>query len=132
MVQKNSSEFDHCNLRDVKLFLNSQCYPYMNLNLNISRNQYAILYEMFANFQYTFYGKEKEPLLTKSEFLLKAPLIVVDCFKQNESLKSGPVDVRLELESENNFPAQTSAYCMSLHDRIVEYKPISNVVRKLV
>ncbi|XP_012281289.1 uncharacterized protein LOC105700208 [Orussus abietinus] len=88
---KNASHFDHCNVRDVKLFLNSQCYPYGSLNLDIARNQFALLYEMYANFQASYYGKDPEPLLKRNEFLEHAPLIVIDCSKQNESLKFGPI-----------------------------------------
>lgn len=128
----NASRFDHCNITNVKLFLNSQCYPYGNLNLDVSRNQYAMLYEMYANFQNAYYGKDSEPMLTKKDFLTHAPIIVIDCSKQNESLKQAPVDVRLELEAANNFPAGTTAYCLILHDRIVEYNPISGDVKRRV
>lgn len=128
----NASHFDHCNIRDIKLFLNSQSYPYGNLNLDIARNQYALMYDMYANFQTSYYGKEPEPLLNRTDFIKYAPLIVIDCSKQNESLKSGPVDVRLEFESANPFPPHTSAYCLILHDRIVEYNPISGNVKKLM
>ncbi|XP_014299003.1 uncharacterized protein LOC128668846 [Microplitis demolitor] len=130
---KNASVFDHCDIRNIKLFLNSQSYPYKNLNLNIANNQYALLYDMYINFQISYYNKEPEPLLTKKKFLEQAPLYVIDCSKKkNESLKSGPVDIRLEFESTNQFPAQTSAYCLIIHDRIVEYNPISSIVRKLI
>ncbi|XP_015127111.1 uncharacterized protein LOC107048459 [Diachasma alloeum] len=121
----NASRFDHCNMRDVKLFLNSQSYPYGNLNLDIDHNQYSTLYNMFVNFQDSYYGKEAEPLMNRSEFLGKAPLFVIDCSKHNEYLNSGPVDIRLEFESTTPFPPNTSAYCLILHDRIVEYNPIS-------
>ncbi|XP_057329876.1 uncharacterized protein LOC130670496 [Microplitis mediator] len=130
-VTKNASQFDHCNIRDVKLFLNSQSYPYGNLNLNISRNQYALIYDMYTNFQTSYYNKESKPLLTKTEYLQEAPLYIIDCSKQNESIKSGPVDIRLEFESDEQFPDRTSAYCLILHDRIIEYKPLSSTVRKL-
>ena len=116
----------------MKLFLNNQGYLYGNLNLNVNRNQYAVLYEMHTNFQANYYGKEPQPLLSKREFINFAPLAVIDCSKQNESLKYGPVDVRLEFEASKNFPAQTSAYCLILHDRLVEYKPISGEVKKLL
>ncbi|XP_057337587.1 uncharacterized protein LOC130675763 [Microplitis mediator] len=129
---KNASEFDHCDIRDIKLFLNSQSYPYGNLNLNIANNQYALLYDMYINFQISYYGKEPEPLLMKKQFLEKAPLYIIDCSKQNESIKSGPVDIRLEFESVNQFPNQTAAYCLIIHDRIIEYNPISSSVRKLI
>lgn len=129
---KNASHFDHCDITDVKLHLNSQCYPYGNLNLNIGQNQYALLYEMYANFQSTYYSRDAEPLLNKTQFLKYAPLTMIDCSKQNDSLKSGSVDIRLEFETKNNVPALTSAYCLILHDRIIQYNPISGVVKKLI
>lgn len=128
----NASQFDHCDISNVKLFLNSQYYPYGNMNLDVANNQYAILYDMFAKFQHSYYGKDPEPLLNKSDFIERIPLIVIDCSKQSEALKSAPVDVRLEFEARQNFPAGTSAYCLILHDRIVEYSAASGDVRKLV
>ncbi|XP_015118785.1 uncharacterized protein LOC107042301 [Diachasma alloeum] len=94
-TNKNASHFDHCNILDIKLFLNSQSYPYGSLNIDIRHNQYALLYDMYSNFQSSYYGKEAEPLLSKTDFL-----IVTDCSKQNEYLKPGPVDIRLEFESD--------------------------------
>ncbi|XP_044588763.1 uncharacterized protein LOC123267941 [Cotesia glomerata] len=79
LATKDANKFDHCNIRDVKLFLNSQSYPYGNLNLNTSRNQYALIYDMFTNFQVSYYNKDPEPLLTKAQFLTDAPLYIIDC-----------------------------------------------------
>ncbi|XP_044595855.1 uncharacterized protein LOC123272900 [Cotesia glomerata] len=120
---QNPSEFDLCSIRDVKLFLNSQSYPYGNLNLNITNNQYALMYDMYENFQSAYYGKEAEPLMAKKDFLNKASLYIIDCSKQNESIKSGPVDIRLEFESSAQFSNQTAAYCLIIHDRMIEYNP---------
>ena len=53
------------------------------------------------------------------------PLIIIDCSKQNKSVKFGPVDFRLEFESSGNFSGNTTAFCLIIHDRIIEYKPIS-------
>ncbi|XP_051174290.1 uncharacterized protein LOC127289998 [Leptopilina boulardi] len=94
--------FDSCNLINVKLFLNSQYYPY-----------------------------ESEPLPSRNNFKDYAPLAVIDCSKQYEFLKQASVDVRLEFESSENFPANTAAYCLIIHDRIIQYKPISGVVKKV-
>ncbi|XP_034944924.1 uncharacterized protein [Chelonus insularis] len=128
----DASHFDHCYLRDVNLFLNSQCYPYGNMNLDISHNQLALLYDMYRDLRTSYYDKEVEPLLTKKKkFIDIAPLVVIDCSKQNESIKSGPVDVSLEFELSKAFPANTSAYYLISHDRIIEYKPLSAQMRKL-
>ena len=130
---RNASQFDHINLTNIKLYLNSQCYPQENLNLNINDNKFSILYEMFASFQVNFYGKEtSEVILDKTQFRDIAPLAIFDCSKQNEALKYAPVDVRLEIETANQFPGQTSVYCLILHDRIVQYRPISGEVKNIV
>ena len=71
-------------------------------------------------------------MLNKSDFIRHMPLIVIDCSKQNEALKGAPVDVRLEFELNENFLEETSAYCLILHDRIVEYNSISGDVKKLI
>ncbi|XP_046608806.1 uncharacterized protein LOC124299582 [Neodiprion virginianus] len=76
---RNASVFDHRRIRDVKLFLNSQCYPYGNMNFDIYNNQYAILYAMYVWFQMTYYNKEAEPLLSNREFMNRAPLVTIDC-----------------------------------------------------
>ncbi|XP_044004183.1 uncharacterized protein LOC122849531 [Aphidius gifuensis] len=126
----DAARFDHCNITNVKLYLNSQIFPYGNLNLDISKNQFSLLYDMYANFSESYYGA-KIDLISKNSFIHQSPLIVIDCSKQNELLKAGAVDVRLEFESKNNFPQGTAAYCLILHDNIIEYKPISGIVHKL-
>ena len=128
----STAEFDHCNITNVKLFLNSQYYPYGNMNLNIKNNQFALLYEMFAKFQESYYGKQNQPIVGRTDFKSHTPLVVFDCSKQNENLKSAPVDVRLEFEASENVPSQTVAFCLIIHDRIIQYKPISGDVKKLM
>lgn len=123
--------FDHCDLTNVTLFLNSYYYPYDALNLKFDENKYSILYDMYARFRQSFYNLPIDPLLDLQKFKDKAPLFVIDCSRQNENLKCGPVDVRLEIETSEDIPDNTSAYCLIINDRLVEYKPLSNIVRKL-
>uniref|UniRef100_A0ABD2WGN9 Double jelly roll-like domain-containing protein n=1 Tax=Trichogramma kaykai TaxID=54128 RepID=A0ABD2WGN9_9HYME len=127
---RNASLFDHVNITNARLFLNSQYYPYGNMNVDFTQNQYSILFEMYANFQTEYYKKNSKPLLSRADFKNYMPLIIIDCSKQNESLKNAPVDVRLEFEASAPFPPQTAAYCLIINDRIMEYKPISGEVRK--
>lgn len=131
---QDPSVFQALNLRDVKLYLNSDMYPYDNLELDFSKDRYALLYDMYVKFQPSFYGRafNSEPLLNFTEFKNKAPLVVLDCSRQNESLKSASVDVRLEFQFRDNVPANTTMYCLIIHDRITEYNPLTNVVRKIV
>lgn len=125
----NASLFDHCNLTNLKLYLNSAIYPYDNLNLDFDRNQWAILYEMYSKFQNSYYGKNSpEPCLNLKNFNQMAPIVVIDCSQQNETLKSGSVDVRLEFEFAKNVPPNTNAYCLIIHDKFITYNPQKNII----
>jgi len=41
--------FDHCNLTNVKLYLNFEFYLYDDLNLDFNKRRVAILYDMFVD-----------------------------------------------------------------------------------
>lgn len=122
---KNSAVFDSCNIRDYKLYLNSQHYPYENL-----RGDRTLMYDMYSRFQYSYFNTAAQPLINMTTFT-KHPIYVIDCSKQNDSLKVGPVDVRLEFEADGNFPAKTSAYCLIIHDSLVEYNPLTGLVNRI-
>ncbi|WP_221935982.1 hypothetical protein, partial [Klebsiella pneumoniae] len=124
--------FNHCNITNVKLFLNSQFFPYDNLNILFTKNRYGVLYDMYARFQSSYYGRTNAPLLSPEMFKTHAPIVVIDCSKQNESIKSSTVDIRIEFEAEGNIPAQTTAYCLILHDTIVTYTPLTGVVKRML
>uniref|UniRef100_A0A1B0GEQ0 Double jelly roll-like domain-containing protein n=1 Tax=Glossina morsitans morsitans TaxID=37546 RepID=A0A1B0GEQ0_GLOMM len=93
------NKFTHCNLTNVKVHLNSDSYPYDDLNLRFSRNQFALLYDMYSRFQQSYYLRDPYPLLKRNEFLTHAPIVVLDVTHQNESVKTGPIDIRIELKA---------------------------------
>ena len=126
-VTKDMSVFDGCKLRDVKLYLNSNYYPYDNI-----RGDKTLFYEMFANFHFSYYNEMNCPSLDYTEFINKAPLYVIDCSHQDDTLKSGPVDVRLEFEADTNFPDKTTAYCLLLHDSLMAYSLLTGNVKRMM
>ncbi|XP_024881475.1 uncharacterized protein LOC112460820 [Temnothorax curvispinosus] len=129
----DASRFDHCELANVKLYLNSEFYPYDDVNVDFESDKFAVLYEMYAKFRGAYYGNDRDDaLFSPREFARVAPLAVIDCFRQNESVKSATVDVRIEFENKENVPPKTSAFCLIVHDRVIEYSPLTNVVRKII
>ncbi|XP_018394835.1 PREDICTED: uncharacterized protein LOC108773501 [Cyphomyrmex costatus] len=133
VLSQDSTHFDECALANVKLFLNSDFFPYNNMNVDFERNKVAILYDMYAKFANSYYGYERnEALLSLAQFISSAPLVVIDCSRQNESVKSATVDIRIEFECRKNIPPDTTAYCLIIHDRVIEYNPLTNVVRKII
>ncbi|XP_025263179.1 uncharacterized protein LOC112637512 [Camponotus floridanus] len=123
ILSQNASRFDACNLTNVKLYLNSDFHPYDDMNLDFDKNKIAVLYDAYARFRRTYYGSASdETLLTINKFLHCGPLVVIDCSRQNEAVKSATVDVRLEFDCKDNVPSNTTAYC----------NPLTNVVRKIL
>jgi hypothetical protein len=127
-LKKDMSLFDGCELMNVKLYLNSQYFPYDNIH-----GDQSIFYEMFSRFQNSYYGHSNTNSVVNLEtFKTKTPLYVIDCSRQNDSIKSGPVDVRLEFEAKNNFPDKTTAYCLLLHDSHLVYTMLTGSVKKMM
>jgi len=46
------------NLSNLKVHLNSESHPYVNLNFDFIKNQYAHLYEMYTRYQSSYYNRE--------------------------------------------------------------------------
>lgn len=129
----DASHFDHCDINDVKLFLNSEVYPYDQLNIKFDINRYDFLYNMYANFQKSYMHQERsEPLFDRKEFKEIAPLTVLDLSRQVESFKQNvQVDTRLEITFNKPIEENTIAYALIIHDRLVYYNPNTNLVKIL-
>jgi len=50
----------------------------------------------------------------------------------NESVKNAIVDVRIEFDCKENVPVNTTAYCLIIHEHVIKYCPLSNVVHKII
>jgi len=110
IMSRDVSVFDDCNLNNIKLYLNSEFYPYDDLNVDFGKNRYAILFDMYARFRKAYYGYDCYPF------------VVIDCSRQNESIKSATVDVQIEFDCKENVPANAP----------IVQRPLSNVVRKIM
>lgn len=129
----NYSNFDHCSITNMKLFLNSNFYPYNNWNLNFDTDQFALAYHYFTEFGKSYYYNENHsPVISANEYKSTAPLFVFNCLHQEESIKSGSISMRLEFESLADFPAETICNIVIIHDRVINYCPLDGTVNLLV
>ena len=129
---KDCTYFDNLDITDVKLHLNAEVYPYENMNLNFKNRLFTEAYRMYTEFQKAYLSKQfSEPLLSFSDFASRC-LFVIDCSKQNEALKSNAIDVKLEFQSSKNFPDNSRAFCIIVHDRVIEYQALTGQVRDLL
>jgi hypothetical protein len=124
---KDMAKFDACKLKNVKAFLNSEEYPYEDLKGDTSK-----MYRMFIEFQKAYYNiSENDPAYTYADFRDNFPIYVIDCSRQNESVKSGVIDLKLKFEMGENIKADTTAYCVLIYDSVLEYVPITGNVRRI-
>ncbi|XP_031355194.1 uncharacterized protein LOC116179539 [Photinus pyralis] len=130
--EARAANFDNINIRNLKLHLNSESYPYEAMHLDFNANKYIIAYQNYLNFRRDYYSKdEHQDALFDYLYFKSCPIFVLDCSKQNESLKHSTVDVKLEMESMEAFEAGTVAYCLILHDALIQYNPLTGEVKKL-
>ncbi|XP_031335952.1 uncharacterized protein LOC116165548 [Photinus pyralis] len=130
--EARAANFDNINIRNLKLHLNSKSYPYEAMHLDFNANKYIIAYQNYLNFRRDYYSKdEHQDALFDYLYFKSCPIFVLDCSKQNESLKHSTVDVKLEMESMEAFEAGTVAYCLILHDALIQYNPLTGEVKKL-
>jgi hypothetical protein len=133
--RKSASIFDHSHVQEVKLFLNSTYYPYENLNLDFDKHKVAQLYEMFCRFQESYFNIQggSRTIISLEQFLSSATLFVIDVSRQEEDLKPlSPVDIRIDIRCSANIPEHTAAYAILISDRVFEYSPLEETVKRLV
>lgn len=132
-TKKDSSKFDSCSIRNIRLYLNSTYFPYENVNGDMS-----LFYDAFTRFKASYFAGGstdqggKTPVLDFASYKSQAPIYVIDCSRQNESIKTGSVDVRLEIETDTNFPTNTNAFCIIVFDEILQYQALTGAVNTVL
>lgn len=134
VIQSDASLFDHCNISNIKLYLNNEKYPYDDMNVNFATSNYQELYHMFQCIQNSFYNGCAffNPSNMNLDAFAARPIFAFDCSRSDDSIKVGMVDIRVEIESRINIPANTSAYCLIIHDNLFEYSPFTSRVHRVV
>lgn len=130
---KDPTYFDHINTSDIRILLNGECYPQERMRLDFDKNHYSEAHYNYTQFYSSFKNdmtQLKQPLLEYTEYKNRS-VFVTDCSRRNDSLKSSTVDIKIDIESTKGFPTHTRAYCIIIHDCIMEHLPLSEIVRNL-
>ncbi|XP_050066081.1 uncharacterized protein LOC126555167 [Aphis gossypii] len=131
-IENDAGCVDHCQLKNLKVHLNSEVFPYEGFRADFKNNTISLLYKAYTDFQKPYYERDySEPLLSKNVFQTYVPIVVVDLSHQNDNVKVSTIDLRVEFETDTVIPEKTAAYCLILHDQIITYNPFSGDVRKL-
>ena len=118
--QQNPAVFNNLNLKNAYITLNSERYPKNEIMANFSKNEYMRLFNMFDDFKRDYHGIDS--LVGGTQVNVPAykslfPLIVFDVRRQNETLKTGVMDIQVKFEFNEAVPANTTAYSVMISDR---------------
>lgn len=115
----NPAIFNHCNITNAFVQLNSERYPEMDLQLDFNENRYTTAYKMLSDFFNHTLNKES-CTITLLEYRNLYPLLVFDVSKQSEKLKNSVTDIKIRATFKENISKPTKAYALVLSDRILK------------
>ena len=123
--QQNPSIFDHCNLTNAYVMLNSTRYPAIDYQLNFAQQKYSRMYKEAADFRKNYFGMDE--LISNSninpvDYKTLFPLYVFDVSKQSERLKNSITDINIKAQFSANVPANTQAFAIVISDRILKFQ----------
>ncbi|XP_060878159.1 uncharacterized protein LOC132950654 [Metopolophium dirhodum] len=91
-ITLDAGRFDHCRLKNLKVYLNSEAYPYEDFRADFQNKQTSLMYKAYTDFQKSYYERDYcEPLLSKDIYQNHVPIIVVDLSHQNDNVNSSTV-----------------------------------------
>ena len=123
--EKNPAVFDHCNLKNMYVTLNSERYPAVDYDLDFNNNKFSRAFRDAAKLDNRLYGVSDiitQPNLTALNYRYICPLFVFDVSKQAERLKSTVLDVQIKATFNSNVSAGTIAYAVVLSDKLLRIK----------
>jgi len=113
--QHNRLIFDHCNLTNMFVMLNSRKYPEIDYDdMNFIHQKFSRVYGDAAAFRTKFCNVEElisSPNITPSDYKELFPMFVFDVTKQSEKLKNSVADIQIKAQFSANVAVNTEAYC---------------------
>ena len=126
---KNSSRFDHMNLRNAYVMLNSDRYPAVDYNLSFSSQKFSRVYGDAALFGVKFFDMDElitQSNITPSDYKTLYPLFTSDVSKQKEKLKSSVVDIQTKANFIENVPANIKAFALVISSKMLSFQSDGN------
>jgi hypothetical protein len=127
--EKNPSVFDHVNVRDIYVGMNSKRYPAVDYNMSFVRQQISRAYADAAAFRSKFYSMDElvsNSNISPSDYKTLYPLFVFDVSKQDEKLKQSVSNIQIRANFDQNAPAGTVAFAVLISDRLLSFQSDGN------
>ena len=126
---KNPSKFDHVNLKNAYVTLNSDRYPAVDNNLSFANPTFSRVYGDAPLFGVEFFGMDEliiQSNITPSDYKTLDSLFTFDVSKEKEKFKSSVVDIQIKANFTENFPANTRAFALVISDKMLSFQSDGN------
>lgn len=127
-TKMNPALFDHCNLSDCRLYLNSKVYPYEGLNLDFDKNKYTITYKMMQHCRKSLCEQDGGSI-TREDFKTKMHLICFDVSHFDAHVKNAITNVKVHLEFNTAPPGAITICLLIISEQIIHYNLFTNIVQ---
>ena len=117
--------FDHVNLTNMYVMLNSARYPEADYNASFPKHHFTRLHGDAASFRCKFYHIDEltsNPNIKPPHYKTLYPIFVFDVSKQSERLKTQVTDIQVKASFSANVPANTQAYAVVISDRLINFE----------
>jgi len=119
--EHSPSIFDHCNLTNIFVMLNSKRYPEIDYDgINFTQQKFSRVYGDAAAFRTKFYNVEElisSPNITPADYKELFPMFVFEVTKQSEKLKNSVTDIQKKAQFSANVAANTEAFAIVISDK---------------
>ena len=129
--EQNPSIFDNVNVKNIYATLNSNKYPTLDYNLSFPKQQFSRAYGDAAEFRSKFFNMDElvsNPNFTPAEYKTLYPLFLFDVSKQSEKLKYSTTDIQINMYLNDDVPADTKAYAVTISDRLINFQSDRNKI----
>ena len=133
--QVNPSIFDHCNVDHIQVKMLGRLYPSQAEVLNFPENQYSKAYNNAAKFRELFDGTPElfsHLGINPIDFKNLYPLYVFNVSNQIPKTLNSVVEVVFNVKFRENAPPNTTAYCLSISDKIFDLKGDGSKMRTYI
>ena len=124
--EHNAALFDHRFVTNMKVRINSQEFPPIDVNSSFPLNHIAGWYRRLKEFKSTFYGVDKmvsSTCVDAKTYKDLYPLFVFDVSRQSEKLgNSTVVDLSVQMTTGAPVAANTNAFSLVISDRKMQFK----------
>ena len=127
--EQNPSIFDNVNVRSIHVTLISNKYPTLDYNLSFPKQQFSRAYNDTAEFRSKFFNMNElisNPNFTPAEYRNLYPLFLFDVSKHRKKLKYSTTDIQIKMDFNENVPADTQAFTVTISDRLINFQSDGN------